>query len=425
MLPVLKNLFDAWNVDPMSRVTFFAIIGFLCCYAASWWVLTVAPVAWVQRQRWLIVWSLTLLFQITAWVASWDYGGAAFMCIYMLSMAAYLTPRRWYPAHIAGVIALALLEALVPGAGGTQLFYRFLIMVFGGGIVIVLSRKVNDLQSERQQQIVVLEQEKQVTQRERISADLHDLLGQTLTAIAVHADVAGKQLNKGQTAAVQQSLNTVSELAREALTDVRQVVGRLREIDIAEEIRRLTVTCASREIEVVASAIPTAWPTEFRLFAGWLVREAGANILHHSSCSCVLIAMDEAGIVGVDNGSGRSSREVAATMVTGARNDLGDNRDGGHGLIGLRQRAANIAHLHWGWVQTIRAEARVAPPQVKNNQESEVRYLRSMESLLEDANWHDVHSSFGKDALPKSGFFVVATRLQFKKIGGVGQDSQT
>jgi len=88
------------------------------------------------------------------------------------------------------------------------------------------ARETQDrLASELQATRLLLEHSALASERTRISRDVHDLLGHHLTALILNLDVAGRLASSREKAHVDQS----QALARLLLSDVREVVSRLRE----------------------------------------------------------------------------------------------------------------------------------------------------------------------------------------------------
>ncbi|MEE7546994.1 sensor histidine kinase, partial [Xanthomonas sp. Kuri4-1] len=61
-------------------------------------------------------------------------------------------------------------------------------------------------------------------ERERIGRDLHDLLGHTLSLVALKSDLAGRLLERDP-AAARREIDEVSRVSREALAQVRRAVS--------------------------------------------------------------------------------------------------------------------------------------------------------------------------------------------------------
>ena len=72
-------------------------------------------------------------------------------------------------------------------------------------------------------------------ERERIGRDLHDILGHSLTAIAVKAGLARRLVGRDDDAAAAE-IGEVEKLAREALADVRATASGFREVSLASQL---------------------------------------------------------------------------------------------------------------------------------------------------------------------------------------------
>ena len=92
----------------------------------------------------------------------------------------------------------------------------------------------------------MLEQQRAtLAERERIAHDLHDLLGHTLTMVAVKSELAAKLIDKNPKQA-QQEITDVSDAARDALKEIRAAVY------------DMTVTTVEAEIELARQALDAA-----------------------------------------------------------------------------------------------------------------------------------------------------------------------
>ncbi|MEO7934651.1 MAG: histidine kinase, partial [Dokdonella sp.] len=74
-----------------------------------------------------------------------------------------------------------------------------------------------------------------LAERERIGRDLHDLLGHTLSLIALKSELAGKLLERDVHAA-RREIDEVSRVARDALSQVRRAVTGIRAAGLAAEL---------------------------------------------------------------------------------------------------------------------------------------------------------------------------------------------
>jgi two-component system sensor histidine kinase DesK len=187
-------------------------------------------------------------------------------------------------------------------------------------------------------------------ERERFARDLHDLLGHSLSVIALKAELAGRLLPDRPDEASDE-VAELEQIARGALTEVREAVSGYRQPTLDGELdgARMALSAAGIEAEVERPSVPLDPAVEAVL--AWTVREGATNVIRHSGASRCTVrigaGLGEASVEVVDNGVGAADNGVGAAAWNGGgdRNDLAgrvgpaDNRTGGHGLAGLAERA--------------------------------------------------------------------------------------
>ncbi|KAF1694966.1 sensor histidine kinase [Pseudoxanthomonas koreensis] len=128
-------------------------------------------------------------------------------------------------------------------------------------------------------------------ERERIGRDLHDLLGHTLSLVALKADLAGRLLQSDPGAA-QREIGELGQVAREALAQVRRAVTGIRAAGLAAELAAAKVLLegegVSLSVEVDAGELPPAQETVLAL----CLREAVTNIHRHARASHVRVSLE-------------------------------------------------------------------------------------------------------------------------------------
>lgn len=165
-----------------------------------------------------------------------------------------------------------------------------------------------------------------LAERERIGRDLHDLLGHTLSLIAIKAELARKLLARDPEAA-RQEIGEVERVAREALAQVRSAVTGIRAAGLAAELAaaRLLLGAAGTELhhELALADLPAAIEHELAL----VVREAATNIQRHAQATQAEVGLTLAGgqVVLAIEDDGRGGRIVE-----------------GNGLAGMRERLATL-----------------------------------------------------------------------------------
>ncbi|QVQ50691.1 sensor histidine kinase [Spiractinospora alimapuensis] len=162
-------------------------------------------------------------------------------------------------------------------------------------------------------------------ERQRIARDLHDLLGHSLSGIAVKSELAARLAHRDPDRAAAEML-TVQALAREALREMRATVSNYRELDLAVEISNVrqvldaggtTCTIAGSDVDMTLAN---------RGVAAWVIREAVTNVLRHSTASQCDITLSRRGEVAVveifndgagDTGSAPESRHTFGNGLRG------------------------------------------------------------------------------------------------------------
>jgi signal transduction histidine kinase len=187
------------------------------------------------------------------------------------------------------------------------------------------------------------EAERRVQQeRLRIAREMHDVLAHTIAAINVQAGV-GADVIDDSPAKARASLRDIRRQSRDAMAELRATVGVLREgatdVPLAPapglaELDGLVETAARAGLRVDVSTAGTArqLPGAVDLAAYRIVQEALTNVVRHAHASTarVSVGYDPAAVVleVQDNGSGDANGATAA--------------HDGHGLIGMRERAAAV-----------------------------------------------------------------------------------
>lgn len=168
-------------------------------------------------------------------------------------------------------------------------------------------------------------------ERLRFSRDLHDALGQALSAMAVKSEVAAALAQAGDPRAVDEMM-AVRSLAHEAHREVRKVVAGHRDADLATELEGAQSLLRSAGIRARVSGDPDAVPPLLASVFAWVVREAVTNVVRHSRARTCTITVTTS-----DAGVGLTIVNDGATA-----SPSGINQPSGTGLTGLRERLAAV-----------------------------------------------------------------------------------
>jgi two-component system sensor histidine kinase DesK len=160
-------------------------------------------------------------------------------------------------------------------------------------------------------------------ERNRFARDLHDILGHSLTVITVKAELANRLIDI-DTDRAKAELADLERLSRDALTDVRRAVEGYRELTLPGELARGRMALSAAEITAEIPNTTDDVPTDRRELFAWAVREGITNVIRHSGAQRCTVVLGEHEVEVRDDGRGA------------------DSAGAGHGLTGLRERAAAL-----------------------------------------------------------------------------------
>ncbi len=283
---------------------------------------------------------LGAMFLMGANLYSWNQGSPAFM-IY----AAALLPLTLSSAPL--VLGLLLMGAAVLVALGWHLHIPVFsyginatMMVIAGGINIFSAQRLRSDSKLRMKQEEI-EGLAAVAERERIARDLHDVLGHTLSVIALKSELAGRLLD-GECAhapaeaispdTVRRARTEVGDIertARVALAEVREaIIGyRARGLGAEIEAARQTLATAGVTLHTEGDLQPISLTAAEETVLALALREAVTNIVRHaqaSECRLRVVRTDALHRLSIeDNGRHAGARE-------------------GNGLRGMRERVESL-----------------------------------------------------------------------------------
>ena len=115
-------------------------------------------------------------------------------------------------------------------------------------------------------------------ERLRISRDLHDLLGHSLSVIALKSELAGRMIETDPQRAARE-ISELETVARRSLAEVRQAVTGYRQPSLAAELAAARRMLASAGIDCRVDA-PGSYdlPPEVDALLAWTVREGSTKI---------------------------------------------------------------------------------------------------------------------------------------------------
>ncbi|WP_370939964.1 sensor histidine kinase [Amycolatopsis sp. cg13] len=288
-----------------QSVAVVVLLAFCACYIGA----AVAAYQFRSRAFWILTGVLTALFGVVLPIAR---ANAFYLLAVVVSLAVPRLPR-WgvvivpIAAAVTVVVPWAVWHADPGWAQAAALVFTVLVVV-----AFAEALRANRALVQARAEVERLAAD---AERSRISRDLHDLLGHSLTAITVKSNLARRLAAKGDGRAVDE-IGEVEQLSRQALADVRAAVSGYRDVTLAGELAR------GRELlraAGISADFPTAVDGPHQELFGWVVREGLTNVVRHSrATACAVI--------------------VSGDAVEIRDDGVGSSADPGNGLSGLLDR---------------------------------------------------------------------------------------
>jgi signal transduction histidine kinase len=249
----------------------------------------------------------------------------------LYSLALRRGPRERALAAAAAVVAVIAADALHGGR-------PTLLQTLGHLGLIAIPLLIADLHRTRHANLALLQQRHAGQERLRIARDLHDVVAHTLTTINVQAATAAELLDRDP-AHARAALETIEDASRDAIGELRAIVGVLRADTDAplapapgiEQLDDLVARARADGVAIdlsIAGDPPSRLPEAVSLAAFRIAQESLTNACRHAAGARVRIALayqpDAVGLV-VEN---------LASAVGGSPI--------GAGIMGMRERAAAL-----------------------------------------------------------------------------------
>lgn len=133
-----------------------------------------------------------------------------------------------------------------------------------------------------------------IVERERISRDLHDLLGHSLSVITLKSELASKMIDKGiSLEKIKTEIKAIEELSRKTLAQVRDAVKGYNVATIKGEILQVKVATQAADIELIASIEVESLPIKIESELALIIREAITNVIRHAETKKVWIVLKQ------------------------------------------------------------------------------------------------------------------------------------
>ncbi len=281
-----------------------------------------------SRVRWLAVLIAFTFGMVIAFGPAW-----AGLIIYLGVATGWTLSNRAAAATLAGIAAAIIAAGVASGTGASELaFVVFLTTALGFSMLGIrhMVRVIVELHNAKDEIARLTASE----ERLRFARDLHDVLGHSLSVIALKSQVARRTMGQDPDAAAN-AIADIETVTRQSLADVRELVSGYRQRSLAEEMAAADELLLAAGIESVIDRPPELTDDTVDQLLAWALREGTTNVIRHSHASrCrITVATDEheARLEIADDGNGGGPDPAAD----------GDPSSGS-GLRGLRERMGQV-----------------------------------------------------------------------------------
>jgi len=362
-LALALAVYNVASLIPEARQLKLPYVAFLLV------VLQALPLIWRRR------WPVAVFVAVGIPRTIYDQLAWSFDPLPLASAIAYYTVMDRCSTRVRVVISAVLIFGIVrsqtlPGHNEPYDFFVVALQFVVAGTVGILSRtrraylqavetRAEQAEAERDRQVALAAAD----ERTRIARELHDVVAHHVSLMAVQSEAAAALL-PGRPAEAAKAVDIIGHTAREALTELRRLLGVLRgpaEVngraatapapsisaldEVLEQVRQ-----AGIEVNLRVEGRPSKLPPGVDLTAYRIVQEALTNIVKHSGADEAAVTVRyEPGYVTVsvaDTGNravavtlGRvASRGRAGSSVGGGARPAAS---GGFGLAGIAERVAS------------------------------------------------------------------------------------
>ena len=177
-----------------------------------------------------------------------------------------------------------------------------------------------------------IEQFAAIAERERIARDLHDLVGHSLSSIALKANLAEKLIDKHHYDKASTEIHQVAALSRDILSQVREAVSGIKKYNLEAQLDKLIKELINQGFNVEHNVNVSDIPKQLELPLQLIATELVTNILRHSKGNSVCIDLN-------------NDHELLTLTIK--NNGHTKNPVWGNGLTGIKERCAEInAHFN-------------------------------------------------------------------------------
>lgn len=339
-------LVSTWGRSSSSSAHDVIVTVVVVAFAALYAYVTSRPgdgEGWSRGGRTAVV---SIFVAVPFSLCFYDNAAWAYVFVYALVLTMRLSSRAVRYRAVIAMAALTGAAAVAAGASSSDVIAPVCVVLGSGasclGFFWLLEANASLEQAQEDKAKAAVAEE-----RLRFARDLHDLLGHSLSVIALKSEVAGRLLAiDGERAAAE--VAEIEQVARQALREVREAAGGYRQTTLAVELAGARTALTAGQItwtEEVDAALDLPEAVEAAL--AWTIREGVTNVLRHShAATCALhveAVASRATVTVTDDGIGGNGNGVCGNGIRGLRERvlaLGGSLESGREPEGVGYRLA-------------------------------------------------------------------------------------
>lgn len=335
-IPAIADLIEAHPSLPRLILSLAGALLFFTLYLRLTWICAhdLASGSGPTRPSGAALWApIVVMVALSLALTLWNGQGWGGLFIYTATCSAGWLPIREAAITVAALVALVIFGVSVHSGFAAAISPATFVAIPGFVVIafvrsMTVSRELRVAREEMAAAAAVAEE------RLRIARDLHDLLGHSLTLIALKSELAGRLALQSPERAASE-IRDIESAARTALAEVREAIADYRQSTLASELAGARELLAAAGIAYHYEGEESArldLPAPVEAALAWTVREGVTNVIRHSHARhCVIRLTHDATEVAVeieDDGVGAPTTDADGTS--------------GSGLRGLAQRVAAI-----------------------------------------------------------------------------------
>ncbi|HUR02710.1 MAG TPA: histidine kinase [Nonomuraea sp.] len=224
--------------------------------------------------------------------------------------------------------ALAILLSLAPGF--TVSPATFVRSALTAGAAYVMGRAV----VQHREYATLMEERAAERERARIARDMHDILAHGISVMIVQAE-AGPYAVRSAPQRAEQAFRAIADTGREAQGQLRRMLNLIRDADSArapqptlDSLQDLfaRVSATGPAVRLAVAGTPSTLPADAEVAAYRIIQEALTNMVKHAQATTGEVRLDW------------KDDQLMITISDDGRGPAPGG--GGHGLVGMRERAA-------------------------------------------------------------------------------------